>query len=327
MSRFIFDNIEIFDEYFENKTPHDQFIKKNKFILDWDPNFTGYEIREYKHDYGILHNVFVNNDGVVITHDNKIMVNGACLCKKSNINNNGLHIYNENVITITGMWSYGIWHFPFESLTALSVIPEKILYNSKIHVGVINNYIIQWCDMLGIKKEQLITGNIRCNKVYFPRMGMCGNPYYSQILWIKELIQSNQREISEDEHDSLVILIKRNHTRTIINYSELENEIIKFSHKNEYNFYIHDDSCLPSLKEQQQIFSKAKYVFAPHGAGGIHLPALKNDCSYIEFLNEDNRNICYARLAYFLDISYYGITISNNKIDIERLNKLFNEIV
>jgi hypothetical protein len=341
MSKFIFDNTDIFDEYFINECVKEEFIKKNKFILDDNSVYTLlknhrdsykeigliykdrveeiFNKEEYKNDYIVMHNVYVNNNGVIYSSKN-IYVNGGCQCNANElkITTDGLRNYEEDIISITGKWSTGIWHFPFESLSALKSIPEEILFASKIHVGSLSKYIVEWCETIGIKKEQLITGNIIGKKIYFPRMGMCGNPYYSQIRWIQDIISSHI-----DSDYRTVILIKRNGKRAINNYIDLENEIKKFSVSRGLQLYIHDDSKLPCLKEQHEIFSKAKYVFAPHGAGGIHLPALKRDSWYIEFLNDYEINMCYSRLAYFLDVSYYGLTISKNNVNIERLKEIY----
>jgi len=282
-----------------------------------------FDIESYKNDYIILNNCFVNNNGVILTSDKKRFINGACLSKdinylfKLDINK------NETVISITTLWGGSIWHFPFESFVALMSIPKDILNKSKIHVPKISNYIIQWLNFLNIQLSQLITGDIYANTLYIPRQGKCGRPYYSQVKWLKNII--NDSSILNFSCDYM-ILIKRNSSRKLQNYNELEILLKTFCNKFRLNLYIHDDNNLPSLLKQQEMFSKAKIVFAPHGAGGINIIAMKEKSWYIEFICSKNINVCYSRLAYLCNINYKGISMTNSKIDLKKVNNILLEL-
>ena len=236
-------------------------------------------------------------------------------------------IYLQSVISIASMWSCGIWHFPYEALFALKTLPPDILNNTKIHVSKKTDFILQWLNLINIDSSQIVTGNIFSNKIYLPRMGKCGNPYYSQINWLKDKVNDNVKDIVI-KHESLkyVILIKRTNHRVLNNYTQLENELKQFSKDQNLELYIHDDSCLPMVKDQLNIFSKAKYVFASHGAAGINMITMKKDAWYIEFLNNENINVCYARLAYLLNINYIGITIKNLSVEIEKMMDIYKTI-
>ena len=185
-------------------------------------------------------------------------------------------------------------------------------------------FIIQWFNLINIDSSQIVTGNIYSNKIYLPRMGKCGNPYYSQINWLKDKVNHN---VIKHESLKYVILIKRTNYRVLKNYTQLENELIQFSRDQNLELYIHDDSCLPMVKDQLNIFSKAKYVFASHGAAGINMITMKKDAWYIEFLNKEDINVCYARLAYLLDINYMGITIMNLYVEIEKMRDIYKTII
>ena len=281
-----------------------------------------FDIQPYNNDYIILNNSFVNTNGVILTENNKLFVNGGCLC--GNIN----YLFKQNtkkinnVITITSLWSDGIWHFPFEAFVALMSIPKDILNKSKIHVSKISNYIIQWFNLLNIPQSQLITGDIYAETLYIPRMGKCGNPYYSQINWLKNIVNNNIL----DSPSKYVILIKRNNRRKLQNYNNLLTLLNNYCKTYNLNLYIHDDNNLPSLLEQQQIFSKAKIVFAPHGAGGINIIAMKEHSWYIEFLSVEDINLCYSRLAYLCNINYKGISMKNLTVDLNKIIKILIEL-
>lgn len=177
--------------------------------------------------------------------------------------------------------------------------------------------------MLNIDISQIITGNVFGELIYLPRMGKCGNPYYNQILWIKDIIYKN---INTNNEFKYTILVKRNNSRKLKNFDKLKEELLNFCNKVNLKLYIHDDNNLPTLIEQQNYFNKAKYVFSQHGASGIHIPALKKDSWYIEFLNKEDINICYSRLAYLLDINYIGLSIENSIIDIDKIKNIYGKI-
>ena len=103
-----------------------------------------------------------------------------------------------------------IWHFPYEAFVALKTLPKELLRKVKIHINNKNNYIIQWLKLIDIDESQIITGNVYGEKIYLPRMGRCGNPYYDQILWIKNIIH---KKIDKNNKLEYVILIKRNKLR------------------------------------------------------------------------------------------------------------------
>lgn len=286
-----------------------------------------FSIEKYENDYIELNNSFVNADGLIKTelNMNNTYINGGCLCGKINyiFNHDNVKKY-DTVISITSMWSSGIWHFPYEAFVALMSVPKDILQNCKIHVSKITNYIIQWFELLNISQTSLITGDIYANTLYIPRMGKCGNPYYSQIKWLKSVVNSNLLKM--EKPNEYIILIKRNNRRRLRNYNDLERLLKNFCKKTKYDLYIHDDNHLPSLLEQQKIFNNSKVVFAPHGAGGINMISMKKTSLYVEFLSVQNINLCYSRLAYLCGINYIGISMSNSKVDLNKIIQLLIKI-
>ena len=344
MSKFIFDNINSI-KYNESNNQYNSIIKNNTLIFQLDEDCLKslknnhresykkiaeryiehkipFDIEKYNNDYIVLNDSFVNKNGIIFTSDKKIFINGGCLCGNINYLFKQKKKKIDSVISITSMWSNGIWHFPFEAFVSLMSIPKDILINTKIHIADKSNYIIQWLNLLNISETQLITGDIYAKTIYFPRMGKCGSPYYSQIKWLKNIINNN---ILNSQYE-YVILIKRNNSRKLKNYNNLEVLLKNFCKNVNLNLYIHDDINLPSLLEQQQIFSKAKIVFTPHGAGGINIIAMKESSWYIEFLSVEDINLCYSRLAYLCNINYKGISMSNLTIDLNKVIKILFEL-
>lgn len=348
MSRYIFDNINNKNIHHVNNYDSDNnndinFINNKTFTFDKDclialknnhrpfyhetakrciENITIFDIEPYYKDYIIIDNALINTEGAILTSNNELYYNGGCLCRGTNtIFDKKFH--EDIIISITALWAGNIWHFPYEAFVALMSIPQNILYETKIHVSKINKYVIQWFKFLNIPETQLITGCVYANKIYLPRMGKCGNPYYSQIKWIKSIVNKN----IHDTPFEYLIVIKRNSSRALRNYNVLEEVLDKFCKKINLKLYIHDDNNLPSLIDQQNAFNKAKIVFAPHGAGGIHIISMKSTSWYIEFLSVEDINICFSKLAYFCNINYKGISMKNSTVDIEKLHVLLSDLL
>jgi hypothetical protein len=276
------------------------------------------------YDKGIIHivNGITNPLGVLLTEKN-VYINGGCLCNApqymqmsyTQIKPKIPHV--TNVISIAAMWGGEIWHFPSEAFVALMSVPETNLNdkNTYIHVSKKTSYVMQWLSLLHIDETRVIDGFVHAEHLYIPRMGKCGNPYKSQIVWLKDLLY---RSLSLRDPFQ-IILVKRNHKRALHNFDAVKSFVYAFANTKNLDVYEHDDSNLPSLQIQQEQFHRAKYVFAPHGAAGIHLFAMQPQTHYVEFLDIGNMNVCYMRLAYLLNIHYIGIEMVRNNVNMEVL--------
>lgn len=281
-----------------------------------------------KYDKGVVHivNGITNPHGVILT-ENKTYLNGGCLCNSSQY----LQLtyrqvepqisHYDNVITIAALWAEGIWHFPSEAFVALMCISEKMLNDTStyIHVSKKTSFVLQWFPFLHIDESRVIDGFVYAKNLYIPRMGKCGNPYKAQSLWLKNILKSSLPSFNTQQY---VILVKRNQRRPLQNFEQVKTFVYDFANKHQLTIYEHNDSNLPPLQIQQQYFNQAKYVFAPHGAAGIHLFAMKPESHYIEFLDVKNMNVCYMRLAYILNIHYIGVDMSQNYVNMNALQTM-----
>lgn len=348
---YLFDNKHLLDEYGEScQFNNKPFKKQSKFILhdeclkalsnnhrdEYKTLAKTYQkrndqqlfnIEDYKNENGILRNSLVNNNGIIIKLPNTVFVNGGCRCKENQLFFDTRNVKKyDKVVSITSLWAGDTWHFPFEAFVALMALPISTIKESKIHISKINNYTLQWLKFLDIDSSQVITGNIYADEICFPKMGKCGNPYYEQLLWIKDIMYKNILNTNDKQY-KYVTLIKRNNRRCLKNFDDLKQVVSKFAKTVGLELYIHDDKCLPSLVEQHNIFYRSKYVFAAHGAGGINIPAMRKDALYVEFLDVNGINICYSRLAYLLDINYMGVPMKNFNVDIGEIKNLMKSIV
>ncbi len=276
----------------------------------------------YKNRIAIFKDVVVSNRGRIITAD-KSYTNGGCPClDESNLTHPSKTEEKFKqypiVISIAAGWGNGIFHFPVEALTALKCFPNGLKCISPhvyLHVYEKTPYIKKWLELanININWNRVIDGSLYVKKLFVPEMGKCGNPYLSQISWLKNKIHKNINYTSNTKKQML--LMKRNKTRIIKNHNQLQVQL-KHIDPNNYNFVLHDDNNLPeSLIDQQTKFANSDIIIGPHGGGCINIFACKEGSLFIEFQDPKNINLCYARIAYFLNIHYYAVPIINGKVD------------
>lgn len=281
-----------------------------------------------EYDKGVVHivNGITNPLGVILTETHTYL-NGGCLCNSpqytqltyKQIEPQISQIpHYKNVITIAALWAGDIWHFPSEAFVALMCISEKMLNdkNTYIHVSKKSSFVLQWLSLLHIEESRVIDNFAHAEHLYIPRMGKCGNPYKRQIIWMTNILQNSLPSFNTQQY---VILVKRNQKRPLQNFEEVKKFVYDFANKQGLTIYEHDDSNLPPLKIQQQYFNQAKYVFAPHGAAGIHLYVMKPESYYVEFLDVENMNVCYMRLAHMLNVHYIGVDMTQNYVNMNAL--------
>jgi len=264
-----------------------------------------------------INNAVITHTGIIINSRGMWKLGG---CTDNRINNQHMasivnyyrtviktqKLYNK-VISIAGFWTNGVWHFPMEALVGLRLINQ--FDNGYLHIAQKNKLCLEWLKLYNsnIAHDKILDGTVFAKELWLPEMGRCGNPYFEQVIWLKETIN---RAIIPQKENNLFILIKRNKKRMVKNHDIIEKVCKNYCEKNNLVFYLHDDLFLPPLKTQLEIFNKAKIIIGPHGGGGVNLITTKEKTYFIEFLNEQDINICYARLAHLLNVNYFGITYS-----------------
>jgi len=282
-----------------------------------------------------IKNAVITNTGIIITSKGVWKLGGCTDDRLDNMDFNVvLNYYRtviqtqklyDKIISIAAYWSYGIWHFPMEALVGLRLIDN--FDNTYLHISEKNKFCLEWLNLYNsnLTNDKILEGTVFTKELLLPELGKCGNPYFEQIIWLKETIH---KTLTPQKKNNLLILIKRNKKRSVYNHSIIEDICKNYCKKTNLEFYLHDDLFLPPVREQLEIFNKAKLIIGPHGGGGINLLTAKEKTYFIEFLNENEINMCYARMAYLLNINYFGITYSLTKgVDINKdLLPIFKEL-
>jgi hypothetical protein len=257
--------------------------------------------------------------------------NGACINEKAQMPRlnydeiwNGQHMKFRQVITLTGLWSNGIWHFPMETLPSLMCVSKEDLKTAIFHVNKKSNYVNQWFSLLDIPENRIVDGNILAYDIIVPEQGKCGTPYPEQIQWLRSKIEP--RLLYKDEPQNLLIVIRRSTRRVPRNQKQLEDLCESIANDKGLQLYIHDDQSLPSLIEQLSIFNRAKIVVSPHGAGGVMSISCRKDTTFIEFLNKENINICYFHLCNIMGLNYLGLSSENLVLNLNEFKENMDKI-
>jgi hypothetical protein len=292
-----------------------EFIKDNNIKNLSDKTYLKSEMNYY-----IFKNCKITNKGLIIKNNNYIY-NSSCrlnLSKIVPIENNFSKKY-DRIINISGKWGSEYWHFLSEYLGCLTFLKYE---NYKINVNSKRKYVIDFLKLLNINEDNIISDNIHCQTLIQPKPLNCGNPSNEIINKLSQKLKKKFKFKSQ----KYFILIKRNKTRQLKYYVDLENFCRNFCLKNNLKLHIHDDNNLPELKSQLNYFHQAKIVCGPHGAGLSNIILSSKNTLVIELLNPNWFNLCFYLLAVRLGLNYGGIIQHiSKKIEITKLKKILND--
>ena len=219
---------------------------------------------------------------------------------------------------------------------SLGNIPNELLINSKIHIGNgkyhHRKFIVEMFKLINIEEKQLIFGDIYASKIYIPienNLETLNNIHCYE--WYKKIINTYLHSSNTHKY---VLLVKRS-TRGLDNFDEIKTYLSQFSIRNNLKLLIHDDANLPSIIEQFNIFNQSKYVFAPHGASGMLIPAMKKDSWYVDFIKKEwysesektGGGELISKIAYACGINYYMSISENDKLSMCKLISITEKIV
>ena len=321
-------------------------------ISNYVANKDIFEIVSHR-EFLTLDNVYVTRDGLIKKKDTKDCFSqrrnwerGCCDGELTRMRDDAARTchwsrpsmtsLSSPIISIARVRSSAFYHFAIECFLSLSVLPDDLVQSAKIHVGGCGHHNVSFIQemfhLINIPKERLIFGDVYAPKAHFPVMNLAEtlhNSYCHQ--WYRGVID---RHLDPKNEHRYVILVKRSSKRGTANFAELREALQAFADEQALELYIHDDATLPSIVEQFNVFNQAKYVFGPHGAAGILIPAMRRDSWFVEFIKSEwyepsterggGENM--ARLAWMHGINYYMSLSHGDIICTSRLTKIIREI-
>lgn len=162
---------------------------------------------------------------------------------------------NQSVVVLSGLWSDQVWHFPMEFLVGMAQINVSTL----VHVQRPTEYVLQWLEIVGINRNQVVHGTIRANPLLVPDLGQCGTPDNTQIQWLHNVVDA-----VTTGHRSVVVWIRRRHSRSVRNHAEIEGILKTYASRHKLTLYVHDDKLLSTVRDQLEMFSRAVLVVGVH---------------------------------------------------------------
>ena len=213
--------------------------------------------------------------------------------EKSQVNS----LSTRDVIELRFKWNHNYFHFLTEGLPSLLEInlsEPTILYIET----AFTKHILNWFGFKNPMETGIIYSHIK--DIYIMRKIECGNPSPQKIKLLRNKI--SEKLTFEKKYG---ILIKRCESyRSIMNHDKLLENLKSFYSDIEWKVFDKLD-----FNETTELFSKAKIIFAPHGAGLTNMLFSPNNITIIEIMNKDDPNVCYWHLSQTLQNNHYIIPI------------------
>ena len=226
------------------------------------------------------------------------------------------------VVSLTGRWSIGLWHFPGEYLCGLAgllPLPEGAVIHVDPRGGNIPNFVPGWLEVAGIDvaTTRIITGPVRIRKrLLVPEPCRCGDPDESHLSWLRSRIGAmlfSGTSVSRHARHRSLMLVRRtpDHAHngrafSATGYRNLYDALGRYAVRSDMAVTVFDDSVLPSVDVQLGFFAQAAVVVAPHGAGLVNLVAMlpRGESCVVELMLDSYENNMYREYAGRLGIHY-----------------------
>ncbi|MCM3603610.1 glycosyltransferase family 61 protein [Robertmurraya korlensis] len=349
--------VSSFFEWFESQEglgSLDQYCKKvydaipNPALFDNNPSDYCLDWQSPAYVFTFPNGYVFGENGVIITPDNKLVWDLSTefisspadhsLFKRNHLPKVESSSKTIGVIATLGGHNYYHWMFdilPRFDLLTKSRIPIDYYILNKCNFS----YQRETLDLLRIPKEKIIQSSndmfIQSKQLVVPSRTGYTAKWASDFLREKFLPFANDMTTSFSER--IYITREDAEGRRVLN----EEEVVNFL--NEHGFTKVSLQNL-SVVEQINLFSKAKFIVAPHGAGLTNLTFCNPGTKVIEFFSPNYLETCYWHLSSFLDLNYrhiigegihydqypndstYWSGFDNIKIDIEQLKKAVNDL-
>lgn len=320
-------------------------IKKDNDIYNYEyKNFiiTGEKIvemmenhqKQFFKNFGDTDSISYVDVNTIYLQNNKLCINGLLvteyLLNTFNQKFNNLYAI-DNAAVIFGYWGKNYYHILTEEIPNLIKINK---YNKTLPI-IMNHNETYIKDILSVFKFEnpilrLEKSNLYDIKsCYTTNITFSGKPSKYELELVRNyLVDKNIFKIKKQELG--VIIYRIEDERRILNHNEMLNYL-----NNKYSdikwVVFHTMLFLDTI----DLFSKAKIIIAPHGAGLTNMMFSPTGCNIIELIPYSDPNECYYHLSSMLDHKYYCIvcedTGKNNKknmnIKFEYLDKVMKLII
>ncbi|MDE3184135.1 MAG: glycosyltransferase family 61 protein [Bacteroidota bacterium] len=245
------------------------------------------------------------------------------------------NIFSPDIVicNLVNVWSKGYFHWILEGLTRLEMVRQyEHQKSTRVKLLIDQNptgYIKESLLLLGFEESDLVYYTHQRNfakKIILPSFRrQCGYTSTHACKWLREKIFSSLNINTAQQPGGLRIYISRELAtkRKVINEDELTDFLLG-------NGFIKVNLEEYSFTEQVQLFSKASFIVAPHGAGITNIIFSRPGSIILELFHENYVNPCYFTLAMALGLTYYystGKEINDNMaVEMDSVKSVFSEI-
>jgi capsular polysaccharide biosynthesis protein len=264
--------------------------------------------------------VWVNRGAVVdssavITPDDKLLADVSLEFGRTSNNHSiftqlklpNLRKINGIAALLTSAKGHIYFHWMFDILPRIELLRKSNIPIESIDNFIINNYSlsfqIETLTTLGISHQKILESSklhhIKADKLLVPSLpSIPGNMPFWAIKFLRKEYLNNQITEKINRQERLYISRAKASYRRVIDETELSDFLSKFGFQS-----IVLESM--SVAEQSLLFSSAKVVVAPHGAGLTNTVFCNPGTKVIELFSPNYVNVCYWSLSNQLGIEYY----------------------
>jgi len=214
-----------------------------------------------------------------------------------------INFSKKRFLLITDEWTSNYYHWHMFSLTRILLFKKMgLLENSLLFLPKKYQryqFALPSLEKFGVKKEQIVFLSKKSNIKVAEVALMDANQHPLILEQIRKTIVNNTSG-NIDFGDKIYISREKQVLRRVEN----EEEVMELLKKYGFKKVIAEEF---SYDEQIKIFSKAKYLIGPHGAGFTNILFMEKGSSFMEFITQPTtlNYTDYYRLASNLGINYF----------------------
>lgn len=260
---------------------------------------------------------FWGENNVVITDDDRVLVGGYSEFGIQDTNNLAFSDSRipepketeETLAVLSGFDGY--YHWMFDILPRLELLERA---GVKVDRYIINkslpDYQIETLDILGIPLDMTIVSQdlyIKAKNLIYPSLPgeICSMPYASCSFLRNSFLP--HKDFDTKQCERIYITREMAGGRRVKN----ESQVIQLLQSLGFKKLVLESI---SIREKAALFSKAKVVIGPHGAGFTNLVFCNPGTTVIEFFSPNYVNVCYWALSNQLDLEYYYLIASGPQL-------------
>lgn len=258
-----------------------------------------------------------------------------------NYKSNSSRIYSKNVAVLTFCSSNNYFHWLFDVLPRLKLLRRSGFRIDKYFMNCDRTapYQAETLGILGIPPSKIINNksNIQAKQLIVPSMvndyfinpDTYVRPHYIAN-WVCKYLRStfmSPAQLIQKLKDKLIYISRENAAyRRVVN----EDEVIQFL--SAYGFQKYHLETM-TISEQVELFSRAKVVIAPHGAGLANLVFCNPGTKVVEIFSTIYIPEYYWMISTYNQLEYYylinsmhdHVPILDIQVDINRLKELIQK--